>query len=138
MDKVEMLKTAPLFSGLNKKQLNAIAETARDLKFQAGETIIEEGDHRSIGFYVLGSGSAEVSKDGAVLATYGPGDYFGEIALLSDDAERTATVTATSDSEVVGLTKWDFRALLNSKPDIAVQVMAELARRLTETQSTHE
>lgn len=138
MDKVEMLKAAPLFSGLNKKQLNAIAETARDLTFQAGETIIEEGDNRSIGFYVLGSGSAEVSKDGAVIASYGPGDYFGEIALLSDDTSRTATVTATSDSEVVGLTKWDFRALLNSKPDIAVQVMAELARRLTETQAANE
>lgn len=138
MDKVEMLKAAPLFSGLNKKQLNAIAETARDLTFQAGETIIEEGDNRSIGFYVLGSGSAEVSKDGAVIASYGPGDYFGEIALLSDDTARTATVTATSDSEVVGLTKWDFRALLNSKPDIAVQVMAELARRLTETQAANE
>jgi CRP/FNR family transcriptional regulator, cyclic AMP receptor protein len=138
MDKVEMLKAAPLFSGLNKKQLAAIAETARNLTFQSGEKIIEEGDHRSIGFYVLGSGSAEVSKDGKVIATYGPGDYFGEIALLSDDAERTATVTATSDSEVVGLTKWDFRAVLNSKPDIAVQVMAELARRLTETQATHQ
>jgi CRP-like cAMP-binding protein len=138
MDKVEMLKVAPLFAGLNKKQLNAIAETARELTFETGDTIIEEGDHRSIGFYVLGSGSAEVSKDGAVVASYGPGDYFGEIALLSDDTARTATVTATSDSEVLGLTKWDFRALLNSKPDIAVQVMAELARRLTETHSANE
>jgi len=138
MDKVEMLKVAPLFAGLNKKQLNAIAETARELTFETGDTIIEEGDHRSIGFYVLGSGSAQVSKDGAVVASYGPGDYFGEIALLSDDTARTATVTATNDSEVLGLTKWDFRALLNSKPDIAVQVMAELARRLTETQSTNE
>lgn len=138
MDKVEMLKIAPLFTGLNKKQLNAIAETARELTFETGDTIIEEGDHRSIGFYVLGSGSAEVSKDGAVVASYGPGDYFGEIALLSDDTARTATVTATSDSEVLGLTKWDFRALLNSKPDIAVQVMAELARRLTETHSANE
>ena len=138
MDKVEMLKVAPLFAGLNKKQLNAIAETARELTFVTGDTIIEEGDHRSIGFYVLGSGSAEVSKDGAVVASYGPGDYFGEIALLSDDTARTATVTATSDSEVLGLTKWDFRALLNSKPDIAVQVMAELARRLTETHSANE
>lgn len=138
MDKVEMLKISPLFDGLNKKQLNAIADTARDLTFEEGETIIEEGDHRSIGFYVLGSGSAEVSKDDVVVASYGPGDYFGEIALLSDDTERTATVTATTNSEVLGLTKWDFRALLNSKPDIAVEVMAELARRLTETHSIHE
>lgn len=138
MDKVEMLKVSPLFSGLNKKQLNAIADTARDLTFADGDTIIEEGDHRSIGFYVLGSGTAEVTKDDTVVASYGPGDYFGEIALLSDDTARTASVTATSDTEVLGLTKWDFRALLNSKPDIAVEVMAELARRLSETQSSNE
>ncbi|MCH7846075.1 MAG: Crp/Fnr family transcriptional regulator, partial [Acidobacteria bacterium] len=66
------------------------------------------------------------------------GDYFGEIALLSDDTTRTATVTATSDAEVLGLTKWDFRALVNSEPDIAVQVMGELARRLAETEAVTE
>ena len=65
-------------------------------------------------------------------------DYFGEIALLSDDTARTATVTATSDAEVLGLTKWDFRALVSSEPDIAVQVMGELARRLAETEAVTE
>jgi len=138
MDNVEMLQLAPLFAGLSKKQLNAIAKSARNLTFKEGEMIVEEGNEPAIGFYVLGSGTAEVTKEGSVVASYGPGDYFGEIALLSDDTARTATVTATSDSEVLGLTKWDFRALVNSKPDIAVQVMAELARRLTETQTTNE
>ena len=87
---------------------------------------------------MLASGTAEVTKDGAVVATYGPGDYFGEIALLSDDTARTATVTATSDAEVLGLTKWDFRALVSSEPDIAVQVMGELARRVAETEAVTE
>jgi CRP-like cAMP-binding protein len=73
-----------------------------------------------------------------VVATYGPGDYFGEIALLTDEPTRTATVTATSDAEVLGLTKWDFRALVNAEPDVALEVMAELARRLEETQSLSE
>ena len=100
--------------------------------------IIEEGEDRSIGFYVLASGTAEVTKDGAVVATYGSGDYFGEIALLSDDTARTATVRATSDAEVLGLTKWDFRALVSSEPDIAVQVMGELARRVVETEAVTE
>ena len=138
MDRVEMLKTAPVFSGLSKKQLKALAGTARQLSFADGETIIEEGDDRSIDFYVMGTGTADVSKEGNVVASYGPGDYFGEIALLSDDTHRTATVTATSDVEVLGITKWDFRALVNAKPDIAVQVMEELARRLEETQSIAE
>ena len=87
---------------------------------------------------MLASGTAEVTKDGAVVATYGSGDYFGEIALLSADTARTATVTATSDAEVLGLTKWDFRALVSSEPDIAVQVMGELARRVAETEAVTE
>ena len=138
MDKVEKLKVSPIFATLSKRQLESIAATSRILSFSTGDAIIEEGEDRSIGFYVLASGTAEVTKDGAVVATYGPGDYFGEIALLSDDTARTATVTATSDAEVLGLTKWDFRALVSSEPDIAVQVMGELARRLAETEAVTE
>ncbi len=138
MDKVEMLKVSPIFATLSKRQLESIAATSRILSFSEGDAIIQEGEDRSIGFYVLASGTAEVTKDGAVVATYGPGDYFGEIALLSDDTARTATVTATSDTEVLGLTKWDFRALVSSEPDIAVQVMGELARRLAETEAVTE
>ena len=134
MDRVEMLRLSPVFAGLKKKQLEAVAGTARALTFEEGEAIIEEGEERSIGFYVLGSGTAEVTKDGEVVATFGPGDYFGEIALLTDEPARTATVTATSAAEVLGVTKWDFRALINAQPEIAVQVMGELARRLEETQ----
>ncbi len=138
MDRVEMLKVSPVFAGLKKRQLEAVAGTARALTFEAGDTIISEDEERSIGFYVLGSGTAEVTKDGQVVATYGPGDYFGEIALLTDEPKRTATVTATSNAEVLGVTKWDFRALINAQPDIAVQVMSELARRLEETESLTE
>ena len=138
MDKVEMLKVSPIFAALSRKQLESIAATSRILSFSAGDAIIEEGEDRSIGFYVLASGAAQVTKDGAVVAAYGPGDYFGEIALLSDDTARTATVTATSDAEVLGLTKWDFRTLVSSEPDIAVQVMGELARRLAETEAVTE
>ena len=138
MDKVETLKVSPIFATLSKRQLESIAATSRILSFSAGDAIIEEGEDRSIGFYVLASGTAEVTKDGAVVATYGSGDYFGEIALLSDDTARTATVRATSDAEILGLTKWDFRALVSSEPDIAVQVMGELARRLAETEAVTE
>ncbi len=138
MDKVEMLKVSPIFATLSKRQLESIAATSRILSFSTGDAIIEEGDDRSIGFYVLASGTAEVTKVGAVVATYGSGDYFGEIALLSADTARTATVTATSDAEVLGLTKWDFRALVSSEPDIAVQVMGELARRVAATEAVTE
>lgn len=138
MDRVEMLKLSPVFAGLNKKQLEAVAATARALSFNEGDAIIKKGEERSIGFYVLGSGTADVIVEDQVVASYGPGDYFGEIALLTDEPARTATIMATSDTEVLGLTKWDFRALINSQPDIAVQVMDELARRLAETQALTE
>lgn len=133
MDRVEMLKVSPLFAGLSKKQLEAVAATARALNFSEGDAIIAKGEERSVGFYVIGSGTANVTVDDQVVADYGPGDFFGEIALLTDNPTRTATVTASSDAEVLGLTKWDFRALVNSQPDIAVQVMDELGRRLAET-----
>lgn len=133
MDRVDMLRASPLFAGLSKKQVESVAATARALTFNEGDAIIEKGDERSVGFYVLGSGSAEVTVDDQVVATYAPGDYFGEIALLTDQPARTATVTATSDAEVLGLTRWDFRALINAQPGIAVQIMDELGRRLAET-----
>jgi len=77
-------------------------------------------------------GTAEVTKAGHHLADFAPGDYFGEMALLLDDQPRTASVVATSDIKVLVLTRWDFRALLKTHPDIGVKVMEELANRLRE------
>jgi len=79
------------------------------------------------------SGSAEARKGKTLLAEFGPGAYFGEMALLLDDTPRTADVVATSDTRCLAITQWDLRALIKGHPEIGVKMMAELARRLRDT-----
>ena len=67
------------------------------------------------------------------LATFGPGDYFGEMALLLEDTPRTADVVATSETTCLAITKWDLRSLIQTQPDVGVKMMAELAKRLADT-----
>jgi CRP-like cAMP-binding protein len=86
-----------------------------------------------MGFYIILDGEAKVTRGEHHLGDYGPGDYFGEIALLLDDSPRTATVTAVTDMTLLALTRWDFKALLKTNPEIGVEVMGVLAQRLAAT-----
>jgi len=133
MDRAEFLKKTTLFSGLTDKEITSVLGTAKERSFAAGDEIIEEGKEGGRGFYLLLDGSAEARKGDTVLATYSPGDYFGEMALLLDDTPRTADVVATSDTTCLVITQWDLRALIKSHPDLGVKMMAELARRLRDT-----
>jgi CRP/FNR family cyclic AMP-dependent transcriptional regulator len=139
MDSAELLKKTPLFSALAEKELAGLVKSARERTFAAGDHIIEEGTEGGQGFYLVLEGTAEVTKGGHHLADFAPGDYFGEMALLLDDQPRTASVVATSNVKVLVLTRWDFRALLKTHPDIGVKVMEELANRLRENaaEETH-
>jgi len=130
MDTAGMLKKTPLFTELSDKEISSLLATAKAREFSAGQAIIHEGQEGAQAFYLLLEGTAEVTKGGKHLADLGPGDYFGEMALLIDDQPRTADVTATSGIKVLAITQWDFRALLKVHHDISVKVMAELARRL--------
>ena len=85
----EMLKRVPLFAGLETRELKQIAESMHERRFAAGDTVTQEGAGGA-GFFVVESGQAEVTVDGAPRGTVGPGDYFGEIALLTG-SDRTAT-----------------------------------------------
>jgi CRP/FNR family transcriptional regulator len=133
MDKIEFLRNTPLFASCSDKSLESIADLTRLRQFKAGDKIIREGSESTVGFYILLEGEAKASRGDHDLAEYAPGDYFGEIALLVDDIPRTATVSATSDASVLALTRWDFRALLKTNPEIAVGVMSMLAQRLAAT-----
>jgi CRP-like cAMP-binding protein len=135
MDRAEFLKRTPLFSGLTDKEIESVLGTAKDRPFSADDAIIKEGHEGGRGFYLLLSGSAEARKGETVLAEYGPGEYFGEMALLLDDTPRTADVIATSDTVCLAITQWDLRALIKSHPEVGVKMMAELARRLRDTDS---
>jgi CRP-like cAMP-binding protein len=133
MDKVEFLSKIPLFESCSQKNVESIADQTRTRKFAAGDEIIAEGSQKTMGFYILLEGEARVSRGEHHLGDYGPGDYFGEIALLLDDSPRTATVTALTDVTVLALARWDFKALLKTRPEIGVEVMGVLAQRLAAT-----
>ena len=90
--------------------------------------IAREGEP-GIGLFVIADGTAEVTIGGSKKASLGPGDFFGEIALL-DGGPRTATVTATSDVKLLGLTEWVFRGLMQEHPTIAVKTLQAMAGRL--------
>ena len=133
MDKVEFLGKIPLFASCSEKNVRSIADQTRTRKFAAGDEIIVEGSQKTMGFYIVLEGEAKVTRGEHHLGDYGPGDYFGEIALLLDDSPRTATVTAVTDITVLALARWDFKALLKTNPEIGVEVMGVLAQRLAAT-----
>jgi len=131
----EQLKQTALFAGFSDRQIDGVLAAGKERRFTAGEQIIRQGDD-AVGFYLIVEGSAEVRSGGAVLARLGPGDHFGEMALLLEDTHRTADVTALEDTSCLVVTQWEFRSLLAAHPDTALAVMTELARRLQSTPGT--
>jgi CRP/FNR family cyclic AMP-dependent transcriptional regulator len=125
---VAALKNVPLFAGLDGRELEQIASTMQERRFAAGSTVTQEGAS-GVGFFVIENGEAEVTVGGQHRATLGPGDYFGEVALLTGSA-RTATITATSDLLCYGMTPWDFRPLVESNSAIAWKLLSAMAERL--------
>jgi CRP/FNR family transcriptional regulator, cyclic AMP receptor protein len=125
---VETLKRVPLFGDLDNRELESIAASMRERTFGAGETVMEEGAGGA-GFFVVDTGSAEVTVQGVHRGTIGPGDYFGEIALLTG-SERTATITATTDLRCYGLTAWDFKPIVDANPSLAWKLLLSMAEKL--------
>jgi CRP/FNR family transcriptional regulator, cyclic AMP receptor protein len=126
--KVELLRKVPLFSKLDKKGLQDVAHIADEIDLPAGKEMATEGD-RGREFFVLLKGNADVTKDGKNINTMKEGDFFGEIALVTK-MPRTATVTATTDVDVLVITERDFDALLKRSPEIGRQIAEALAERV--------
>jgi CRP-like cAMP-binding protein len=127
---IESLKQVPLFQNLPEKHLKRLADEFVERKFSEGQELTAEGSG-GVGFFVLESGTARVTVDGEERRKLGPGDYFGEIALI-DGGLRTATITATSDGVAQGLTAWQFRPLVESNAEIAWPLLEAMARRTRE------
>jgi CRP/FNR family transcriptional regulator, cyclic AMP receptor protein len=125
---MELLKRVPLFSKLDKKGLQDVAHIADELDLPAGKEMATEGD-RGREFFVLIKGEAEVTKNGSRINTMKEGDFFGEIALVTK-MPRTATVTATSDVDVLVITERAFDSLLKKSPEIGRSVAEALAERV--------
>jgi CRP-like cAMP-binding protein len=126
--KVELLKKVPLFSKLGKDALHDVAQIADELDLPAGKEMATEGD-RGREFFVLLSGEAEVTKGGQQINTMKEGDFFGEVALVTK-MPRTATVTATTNVDVLVITERAFDSLLKKQPEIGRAVAEALAERV--------
>jgi len=124
----ERLARVPLFASLSKKDLKKISSLATRLDLPAGKELTHQG---SVGneFLVVLDGEVDVMIDGDVVATRGPGDYFGEIALL-DDRPRTATVVAKTPVSIEVIGRREFKALIEDQPEIAQQLLTTMAQRL--------
>ena len=123
-----------MFRALSKKDLARVARLAEDYEVPAGSMLVREG-RRESQFYMIVSGRARVMRGSRKVAALGPGDYFGELALL-DPGPRNATVTAETDMEVLELGSREFGGLLEEVPGIARKLLAGLARRLHEADAT--
>jgi CRP-like cAMP-binding protein len=127
---IELLKQVPLFQRLTDKQVQTLATEFSERSFEAGKELTAEGQG-GVGFFVIDSGEAKVTVDGEERRTLGPGDYFGEIALI-DGGARTATITAVSDGKAYGLTPWSFRPLVEGNASIAWPLLEAMAARVRE------
>jgi len=122
------LAQAPLFAGISKRHLRAVARLSRVSSFHAGASVVTEGAEGSA-MYVLLEGTAKVVKGGRTLARLGPGSFFGEISLL-DGGPRTASVIAETPLRTVKLGGAELRKVLQQEPQMALRVLTELAKRL--------
>ncbi len=135
-DPLAALRRVELFAGMDRRQAEQIARLLKERRFAKGETVIMEGSGGAA-FFIIDSGEATVSSKGVDLATLGPGDYFGEVALI-DGGPRSATVTAATDLVCYGLTFWEFRPLVERNGTIGWKLLQALAKQLRTAVSAGE
>lgn len=126
--KTELLERVPLFAGLERKELEQIAGALKERTFDAGQTVATEGKGGAA-FFVIDEGKATVTVGGAERGKLGPGDHFGEIALIAE-TPRTATIVADTELRCYGMTFWDFRPLVEGNSAIAWKLLQAMARML--------
>jgi CRP/FNR family cyclic AMP-dependent transcriptional regulator len=135
-DVVQSLKNVPLFTGVGDKELKRLANVMRESRFTEGEAITTEG-RSGIGFFLIEDGEASVAVAGEIVRTIGPGDHFGEIALI-DEGPRSATVTASTDLLCRGMAAWEFRSFVQEHPEVAWPLLETLAAHLREAEARAE
>jgi CRP-like cAMP-binding protein len=128
--RIDLLREVPLFADLEQRDLQQIAQSLKERTFAAGDTIATEGEG-AVGFFIIQDGRASVSVGGEQRGSLGPGDYFGEIALIAG-SDRTATVKADTELRCLGMTFWEFRPLVESNGQIAWKLLQSLAKKVSQ------
>jgi CRP/FNR family transcriptional regulator len=126
------LAQVPLYKGVKRRQLESLAKTMVEQEYEAGEDIVTQGEN-GVGLFIIVSGRADavhVRTDGskAIVNTFGPTDFFGELALLAE-GPRTASVVAQEATTCLVLTRWNFLAVLREDVEMAIAILEELAWR---------
>jgi CRP/FNR family cyclic AMP-dependent transcriptional regulator len=129
--KADALARCPFFEGLSRGELLELAKVTEDMEVEEGKVLTREGQSGSE-FFVIIDGEVSVTKDGQQIRTLGPGDFFGEIALL-EDTPRTATVVAKTPLRFFVLTRQSFRSMLAHQPELERKVLAALEERVRAT-----
>jgi CRP-like cAMP-binding protein len=130
---VELLQRVPLFAGLEPRELKRLSGSFKERIFEPGEPVMSEGEHVNR-FFVIESGGAVVRVHGDERGRLGPGDYFGDVAMI-DQGDRTASIEAESELTCYSLTFWDFRPLVESDARIAWPLLQAMAKRLRAAES---
>jgi CRP-like cAMP-binding protein len=130
---IEHLGRVPLFSACSKDELRRLSRRTTDIPVPEGQALVNEGE-RGLEFFVIVNGRAKVSRRGRKVGEVGPGDFFGELALLID-ADRNATVTALTPMETIVLSRREFEAALADAPRMTRKIMSGMAARLAEFDS---
>ena len=127
------LKRVPLFSELSQRQLKQLGHDFKERTFRPGTTIVQEGHMSGIDFFVVAEGEASVTVKGKEVGRLGPGDYFGELALIGE-RERLSTVTALTPVRCLAMASWNFRRFINRNPDVSWKLLQHLVDLLSSAQ----
>src|SRR3954453_11745167 len=125
---LDALQKVPFLSHVDRKHLDGLAQTMAERDAAAGKEIVAQGKG-GVAFFLILEGQATVIVDGEERRALGPGDHFGEIALIAPDVPRTSTVRADSDMRLAALTAWNFKPFVLKNPEVAWSLLETLAKR---------
>jgi CRP-like cAMP-binding protein len=126
---VDQLTQVRLFSSLNRRQLGRLARQVKEREFRPGISVVQEGVRSGVDFFMIVDGSASVTVGGKTVARLGPGEHFGELALISG-SPRTATVTVDERLRCLVIAFWDFRKFAKENPDVSWKLLQHVVALL--------
>jgi len=124
----ERLASIPLLAPLDKRARRQVLHTAREAHYTAGQTVVREGDPATV-LYLIVDGHASVQQEGRTVGRMGPGEFFGELALIEQHG-RTATVVAEDELDCLLISAWEFKASLEEHPEMAIPMLNAIIARL--------
>jgi len=134
--RAELLAACPLFTGVGPDELATVAEMATEIEFPAGHVIARQGEIGT-GFFIVVEGRVKVVRNAEVIATLGPGEFFGELSVL-DGQPRNAQVAAEVPTRCLALPSWEFERVLLANPQLSLAILRGLARRLRSVVEEHQ